>query len=309
MAKEYKARGGDYTTPKEDKDESQKHLSKWTEEEWHTKEGSAHAKQDDGTRKRYLPKKAWEEMTEQEKEETETKKQEGGKEGHQFVQNTPRAKAARKNANDDEDQKYDNDGKEQKEKTKRKTRSSTNKEDGKNDKQEQAQSIGTKEPRKGSKGSRSKSSRSVEQQGKTSGTKDAGKEEEQPGQKRSRTKSNKVEEEEEEGEGEEVTKKKQKSNSGTAKSRSNSTTNTASKQDKTNAPGTPGSSSRLPKKGQTAHWKSTPGWIDGTVVEVLKSAKDVDGKHVKASKDDPRIVLKSNKSGKVAVHKVESVYF
>lgn len=57
MASEYKKRGGDYSTEKKDQDESQKNLSKWSEEEWQTKEGSGNAKQDDGTEKRYLPKK------------------------------------------------------------------------------------------------------------------------------------------------------------------------------------------------------------------------------------------------------------
>lgn len=57
MASEYKKRGGDYNTDRKDQDESQKNLSKWTDEEWQTKEGSGKAKQEDGTEKRYLPKK------------------------------------------------------------------------------------------------------------------------------------------------------------------------------------------------------------------------------------------------------------
>src|SRR3954451_23396225 len=87
MASEYKKRGGGYNTSKEGKDESQKHLDKWTKEEWQTKEGSGTARQDDDSRKRYLPKKAWEGMNEEEKEETEDKKVEGSKEGKQFVGN------------------------------------------------------------------------------------------------------------------------------------------------------------------------------------------------------------------------------
>lgn len=55
-----------------------------------TKEGSGHAKKADGTEKRYLPKKAWERMSGEEKEATEEKKQEGSKEGKQFVGNTPK---------------------------------------------------------------------------------------------------------------------------------------------------------------------------------------------------------------------------
>lgn len=55
-----------------------------------TKEGSGHAKKEDGTEKRYLPKKAWEKMSEQEKEETDQKKQEESKQGKQHVSNTPK---------------------------------------------------------------------------------------------------------------------------------------------------------------------------------------------------------------------------
>ncbi|KAI9367438.1 hypothetical protein BJX61DRAFT_528446 [Aspergillus egyptiacus] len=99
-ASEYKARGGDYTTSKDEKQSQQKNLDKWTEEEWQTKEGSGTAKQDDGTRKRYLPKKAWEEMTEEEKQQTEERKMEGSKEGKQFVGNTAAAKRKRKEANE-----------------------------------------------------------------------------------------------------------------------------------------------------------------------------------------------------------------
>lgn len=99
MASEYKKRGGSYTTDKETgQDESQKHLSQWTEEEWQTKEGNANAAKDNGTRKRYLPKKAWEAMSEDEKEETEARKEEGEKQGKQFAENTERAKEERKKA-------------------------------------------------------------------------------------------------------------------------------------------------------------------------------------------------------------------
>ena len=98
MASEYKRCGGGYNTDKKDQDEGQKHLSQWTEEEWQTKEGSGNAKRDDGTEKRYLPKKAWENMNEEEKRETDQKKLEGSKEGKQYVANTGRAKQARRGA-------------------------------------------------------------------------------------------------------------------------------------------------------------------------------------------------------------------
>ena len=95
MASEYKKRGGGYNTDKKDQDESQKHLSKWTEEEWQTKEGSGDAKQADGTEKRYLARRVWEEMTEEERKETDAKNLKESRSGKQFVQNTGAAKNAR----------------------------------------------------------------------------------------------------------------------------------------------------------------------------------------------------------------------
>ncbi|KAJ5549690.1 hypothetical protein N7535_002373 [Penicillium sp. DV-2018c] len=99
MASEYKKRGGGYNTSKEEgQTESQKHLENWTKEEWQTKEGSGTARQEDDSRKRYLPKKAWEELSEKEKEETDKKKIDESKEGKQFVGNTVSAKEARRRA-------------------------------------------------------------------------------------------------------------------------------------------------------------------------------------------------------------------
>src|ERR671911_1219654 len=95
LTQEYENRGGGY---RGEKGRSQKNLEKWTEEEWQTKEGDAQARQDDGETKRYLPKKAWENMSEEEKEETERKKREGSKQGQQYVANTEEAKQARKEA-------------------------------------------------------------------------------------------------------------------------------------------------------------------------------------------------------------------
>ena len=94
LTQEYEKRGGGY---KGEKGESQKNLEKWTEEEWQTREGDADARQD-GETKRYLPKKAWENMSEEEKKETERKKREGSKQGQQYVANTNEAKRARKQA-------------------------------------------------------------------------------------------------------------------------------------------------------------------------------------------------------------------
>jgi hypothetical protein len=93
LTQEYEKRGGGY---RGEKDESQKNLEKWTGEEWQTQEGDARARGDDGETKRYLPKKAWENMSEEEKRATEQKKREGSREGRQHVANTEEARQARK---------------------------------------------------------------------------------------------------------------------------------------------------------------------------------------------------------------------
>ena len=95
LTREYEKQGGGYEGGK---GESQKNLEKWTDEEWQTKEGDADARKGDGETKRYLPKKAWENMSEEEKEETEKKKREGSKKGEQYVSNTDEAKKASKDA-------------------------------------------------------------------------------------------------------------------------------------------------------------------------------------------------------------------
>lgn len=67
LTREYERRGGDY---KGEQDEDQKNLKQWTEEEWQTQDGGAQARGENETA-RYLPKKAWENMSEEEKRETE----------------------------------------------------------------------------------------------------------------------------------------------------------------------------------------------------------------------------------------------
>ena len=273
MAKEYKSRGGGYKTDKKDQDEPQKHLSKWTEEEWQTKEGSGEAKKSDGTRKRYLPKKAWEELSEKEKEETEKQKHEGSKEGKQFVPNTSRARSARKKANEDEDAAFEKKKEQEKDGSGRQTRSSTKK---------QGQNVKADEEKEQSKDKKASAPK-------------------QAGAKRSRDTERRDDADEK------PSSKKQKETTASSKKKSDNTI--GSKHDKADPPAEQGSKSRLPKKGQTVHWKSLPGWVEGSVVEVVKTSKEVDGKQVKASKDDPRIVLKSSSSGKIAVHKPDAVYF
>lgn len=94
LVNEYEKAGGGYTG---EKDEDQKHLEQWTEEEWQTREGEAKAREG-GETKRYLPKEAWERLSPEEREATEEKKREGSKKGEQYVENTDTAKEARKEA-------------------------------------------------------------------------------------------------------------------------------------------------------------------------------------------------------------------
>jgi hypothetical protein len=62
------------------KAKSQRSLDKWTKEEWGTSDG----KPSKG-KKRYLPKKAWEDLTPAEKAATNRAKARGNKKGEQFV--------------------------------------------------------------------------------------------------------------------------------------------------------------------------------------------------------------------------------
>ena len=74
----YKDKGGSYSGPKT---EAQQSLSKWSKQEWTTSSG----KPSEGKR-RYLPKKAWEALTPTEKAATNKAKAEGSRRGDQFVQ-------------------------------------------------------------------------------------------------------------------------------------------------------------------------------------------------------------------------------
>ena len=76
---------------------AQKSLDSWTDEKWQTREGKARARKG-RTTSRYLPKKAWDALSESEKTATDTKKRAASRGGKQFVANTAAAKVARKRA-------------------------------------------------------------------------------------------------------------------------------------------------------------------------------------------------------------------
>jgi hypothetical protein len=92
LTQEYEKQGGGYTGPK---DKRQKSLEKWGKENWQTKDGGARARGEGGETKRYLPKKAWEQLSDEEKKATDTKKRKASRSGKQHVSNTGAAKDAR----------------------------------------------------------------------------------------------------------------------------------------------------------------------------------------------------------------------
>ncbi|MCW2813423.1 MAG: hypothetical protein JWN84_878 [Nocardioides sp.] len=94
LVQEYERQGGGYRGPKDD---SQRHLEQWTHEEWQTKDGSADARDGDETG-RYLPKEAWDRLSDEEKAATDRKKRKGSRTGEQHVANTGKAKKARQQA-------------------------------------------------------------------------------------------------------------------------------------------------------------------------------------------------------------------
>jgi hypothetical protein len=92
LTQEYEKQGGGYKGPK---DKRQKSLENWGKEDWQTKEGGFRARGKNGETERYLPKKAWEQLSEKEKKATDTKKRKASKSGKQRVSNTGAARGAR----------------------------------------------------------------------------------------------------------------------------------------------------------------------------------------------------------------------
>lgn len=56
-------------------------------------------------------------------------------------------------------------------------------------------------------------------------------------------------------------------------------------------------------KGDHVRWRSHGGTAEGTVEEEITSDTEAAGRTVRASEDDPQYRVKSDKSGKDAVHK------
>ncbi len=93
VAQEYEREGGGYKKPRST---GQKSLKQWEDEHWTTSDGKK-ARRKEGT-VRYLPEKAWKELSPEQRSATNQKKLEGCRKGKQFVGNTETAARARKKA-------------------------------------------------------------------------------------------------------------------------------------------------------------------------------------------------------------------
>lgn len=61
------------------------------------------------------------------------------------------------------------------------------------------------------------------------------------------------------------------------------------------------------KKGDKVEWETSQGKTSGTVKKKLTAPTDIKDHHVAASKDNPQYLVESEKSGKEAAHKLESL--
>ncbi len=61
------------------------------------------------------------------------------------------------------------------------------------------------------------------------------------------------------------------------------------------------------KKGDKVEWETSQGKTSGTVKKKLTAPTDIKGHHVAASEENPEFLVESEKSGKEAAHKPESL--
>jgi hypothetical protein len=63
-----------------------------------------------------------------------------------------------------------------------------------------------------------------------------------------------------------------------------------------------------PKKGDHVTWSSHGPTVEGTVERKITSDTEASGRTVRASKDDPQYEVRSEKSGRTAVHKPDALH-
>jgi Hypervirulence associated proteins TUDOR domain len=62
-----------------------------------------------------------------------------------------------------------------------------------------------------------------------------------------------------------------------------------------------------PKQGDKVEWNTSQGRTTGKVVSKLTSDTQIKGQKIKASKDDPKLKVRSDKTGAEAAHKPGSL--
>jgi hypothetical protein len=63
----------------------------------------------------------------------------------------------------------------------------------------------------------------------------------------------------------------------------------------------------IPKKSDKVAWGTAQGETHGTVEKIVTSTTKVKGHVAKATKESPQVLVKSDKTGKEAVHKPEEL--
>ncbi|GAA1865694.1 DUF2945 domain-containing protein [Pseudonocardia ailaonensis] len=61
------------------------------------------------------------------------------------------------------------------------------------------------------------------------------------------------------------------------------------------------------RKGDKVRWKSHGGWAEGEVLRTITSDTEAGGRTVRASKDEPQYLVRSEKSDGEAVHKPDAL--
>ena len=62
------------------------------------------------------------------------------------------------------------------------------------------------------------------------------------------------------------------------------------------------------KKGDKVTWETSQGKTEGKVVKTRTSDTTIKRHKVKASKDDPQVIVESSRSGKRAAHKPDALH-
>ncbi|MEU8372147.1 hypothetical protein AB0C22_03390 [Micromonospora sp. NPDC048894] len=92
LTREYQKRGGGYQGPR---DERQQSLRRWGDQKWRTRQGTTRARHD-GETDRYLPDRAWKQLSPQQQRATDARKRKSSTAGRQYVANTGPARRARR---------------------------------------------------------------------------------------------------------------------------------------------------------------------------------------------------------------------